>query len=223
MSFSTDHRADVRLSRAGASALNDTELLALILGDGSQADLDMAEKILKAVDGIEELPRHIDALARIEKIRPEQFNRLTAAMQIARRLMTPNAKRATYIRTAKDAMPYVADMAYLAQEELRVLVLDPNDALLAVRTIYKGNAYQIPNLLFREILAPNVNFNAPGLILAHNHPPLNAARPSEADRVNTADLKRIAAEIDITVKDHLIVHSTGVTSMLTGMAFSFQS
>ncbi len=61
------------------------------------------------------------------------------------------------------------EMSALAQEQLRVLLLDTKNNLLAQRVIYQGNAN---SSIVRpaEVLRPAVVEPAPNIIIVHNHP-----------------------------------------------------
>ena len=61
------------------------------------------------------------------------------------------------------------EMAPLAQEQLRVLLLDTKNRVMGQRVIYQGN---VNSVVVRpaEVLRPAVAASAPHFILVHNHP-----------------------------------------------------
>ena len=61
------------------------------------------------------------------------------------------------------------EMATLAQEQLRVLLLDRRNRVVGQRVIYLGNCYSAVVRL-AEVLRPAVVEAVPNLIVVHNHP-----------------------------------------------------
>ena len=61
------------------------------------------------------------------------------------------------------------EMSSLAQEQLRVLLLDRRSRVQGQRVVYQGNAY---SSIARpaEVLRPAVVESLPAVIIAHNHP-----------------------------------------------------
>ena len=62
-----------------------------------------------------------------------------------------------------------AEMSVLAHEQLRVLLLDTKNNVVAQRVIYQGN---VNSSVIRpaEVLRPAVVESAPSIIISHNHP-----------------------------------------------------
>jgi DNA repair protein RadC len=56
----------------------------------------------------------------------------------------------------------------------------------------------------REIVKITLEYNAAGVIFAHNHPS-GVAEPSQADRWLTDQLRQALALVDVKVIDHFIV------------------
>ena len=61
------------------------------------------------------------------------------------------------------------EMGALAQEQVRVLLLDRRNRVVGQRVIYQGNAYSSV-VRPAEVLRPAVLEGVPHLIVAHNHP-----------------------------------------------------
>ena len=61
------------------------------------------------------------------------------------------------------------EMAPLAQEQLRVLLLDTKNQVLGQRVVYQGN---VNSAIVRpaEVLRPAVIEAVPSIIISHNHP-----------------------------------------------------
>lgn len=67
----------------------------------------------------------------------------------------------------------------------------------------------------RDIVRLAICFNATALLLAHNHPSQDS-RPSRQDIESTCRLKRLLAEVDVDLLDHLIFVADSYRSMKTG-------
>lgn len=105
----------------------------------------------------------------------------------------------------------VATMADLDHEQLRVLFLDRGNRLLADEIVSRGTVSRLtiyPRMVLRRAIA----LNATALILVHNHPG-GQADPSSDDIEGTRRIVALAAALDITVQDHLIVAAGNVGSM----------
>ena len=80
-----------KLARAGAAALGDNELVAIVIGQGQQraSALDLANGLLASLGGVAGLARAArDELMRISGIGPARAAQLVAAMELGRRCIT---------------------------------------------------------------------------------------------------------------------------------------
>ena len=95
------------------------------------------------------------------------------------------------------------EMTPLAQEQLRVLLLDVKNRVIGQRVVYQGN---VNSVVVRpaEVLRPAVAESAPHFILVHNHPSGDPT-PSSQDRALTGDLYRAAKLLDIDLLDHVVI------------------
>ena len=103
------------------------------------------------------------------------------------------------------------EMSALAQEQVRVLLLDVKNNVLAQRVIYQGN---VNSSILRpaEVLRPAVIECAPSIILSHNHPSSDPT-PSPEDVQVTNDLQKAAELLGIELLDHVIIAGKRFTSM----------
>ncbi len=95
------------------------------------------------------------------------------------------------------------EMAGLAQEQVRVLLLDIKHRVVGQRVIYQGN---VRAALVRpaEVLRPAVVAGIPRLIVCHNHPSGDPT-PSTEDTALTRVLVEAADLLGIQVLDHVII------------------
>ena len=95
------------------------------------------------------------------------------------------------------------EMEGLAQEQLRVLLLDTRNRVIGHHLVYQGNVSSItirPAEVFREALLAN----APKILIAHNHPS-GDAEPSPEDVRVTGQLLQGAQLLGIELLDHLVI------------------
>ena len=104
-----------------------------------------------------------------------------------------------------------AEMATLAQEQVRVLLLDRRNRVVGQRVIYQGNAYSSV-VRPAEVLRPAVVVAAPNIIVAHNHPSGDAS-PSPQDVEVTRELARAAELLGITLLDHVVIGGDEAVSL----------
>jgi len=103
------------------------------------------------------------------------------------------------------------EMAGLAQEQVRVLLLDTAHRVVGQRVIYQGNVRAV---LVRpaEVLRPAVIEAIPRLIVCHNHPSCDPT-PSAEDRALTRALVGAADLLGIQLLDHVIIGGARAVSM----------
>ena len=95
------------------------------------------------------------------------------------------------------------EMSNLAQEQLRVLLLDTKNHVIGQRVVYQGN---VSSSIVRaaEVLRPAVVEAVPSIAIAHNHPS-GSADPSPEDVAITRKLKQAADLLDIELVDHVVI------------------
>ena len=103
------------------------------------------------------------------------------------------------------------EMAVLAQEQVRVLLLDRKNRVVGQRVIYQGNDFSSVVRL-AEVLRPAVVVAAPNIIVAHNHPSGDPT-PSPADIRVTKDLAEAAKLLGVELLDHVVIGRGEVTSL----------
>ena len=95
------------------------------------------------------------------------------------------------------------EMAPLAQEQLRVLLLDTKNHVVGQRVIYQGN---VSSAIVRnaEVFRPAVIEAVPAIIVSHNHPSQDPT-PSPEDAALTRELVQAGKLLDIEVLDHVVI------------------
>jgi DNA repair protein RadC len=97
----------------------------------------------------------------------------------------------------------VAELGHLTREELRVVLLDTRNGVLAMPTVYVGNV-SAALVRIAELFRDAVRLHAARLILVHNHPSGDPT-PSPDDLHMTAEAVAAGRLLDIAVLDHLVI------------------
>ena len=92
----------------------------------------------------------------------------------------------------------------LAQEQLRVLLLNTKNQVMGQRVIYQGN---VSSAIVRtaEVFRPAVIEAVPGIIISHNHPSPAIPTPSPEDADLTRELVQAGKLLDIELLDHVVI------------------
>ena len=95
------------------------------------------------------------------------------------------------------------EMASLAQEQLRVLLLNTRNEVVGQRVIYQGN---VNSAIVRpaEVLRPAVVESVPSIIVSHNHPSGDPT-PSPEDVAITKDLAAAGKLLGVELLDHVVI------------------
>ena len=95
------------------------------------------------------------------------------------------------------------EMAPLAQEQLRVLLLNTRNQVLGQRVVYQGN---VNSSIVRpaEVFRPAVIEAVPSIIISHNHPSQDPT-PSPEDAAITRELAQAGKLLGIELLDHVVI------------------
>ncbi len=103
------------------------------------------------------------------------------------------------------------EMSALAQEQLRVLLLDRRNRVLGQRTVYQGNVFSSV-VRAAEVFRAAVVESLPAVVMAHNHPSGDAS-PSPEDVSITRDLAKAGKLLGIELLDHVVIGGKGFVSL----------
>lgn len=211
----THDRPREKLERAGAGALGDNELVALIVGHGTARTpaLEIAERLLSAAGGLHGLTRlNRDDLAQVPGVGAAVAGRLVAAIELGRRtLVRPPPVRERF-RSAGEAAAYLMpQFGAHPVERFGVMSIDSSHRLIRTRLLSVGslNATIVhPREVFREATAAG----AAAIIVFHNHPSGDPT-PSPEDFDLTNRLIRAGHVMGIDIIDHVILGDAQYCSM----------
>ncbi len=207
--LSSVDRPREKLLTKGETALSDAELLAVLLGSGTQRSgvLDVAAKILHASNG--DLSKVDTAqLLKVGGVGKAKACQVVAAMELGRRHLS---RRRAVIRDAEDALPYLAGIRNEKQEHFVCLSLNGANEVLATRVVTVGllDSNQVHP---REVYADPITDRAASILCAHNHPS-GTLEASPEDIAITRRLANAGELLGIRVLDHLIVTCDGFLSL----------
>ena len=211
-----------RLAARGATGLSSAELIGLVWGVGMQraSATALAEDALVACAGLRGLAAASSReLERVPGVGPARAARLTAAFELGRRAVLDWPVGRWTIRSPRDlGQRLLAELGHLEREELRVVLLDTRNGVLAMPTVYRGNV-SVALVRIGELFRDAVRLHAARLIIVHNHPSGDPA-PSPDDLHMTAEAVAAGRLLDIAVLDHLVVgHGTWVSLRDRGVTF----
>ena len=199
-----------KLLRAGAGALGDSELIALLLGSGTRARgaLLVAQDVLMTAEGAPGLARiGVDALCRIGGVGPSRAARLLAAVELGRRTLFGDPGDRPQMLSSKALAAYLLPRyAGSAVERFGVMLLDQKQRvirseILTVGTIDAGMMH--PREVFRVALLASASY----VVVFHNHPSGDPS-PSTEDRFATRRLRDAGEMVGIPLLDHVILGAT---------------
>lgn len=204
-----------RLKSRGASALNNAELLAIILrtGTASESVLNLAARLLAHFGGLGGLSKaSFSELSSVKGVGPAKAAETKAALELGARLYSLQPEQRVIIKSPQDiANLLMGEMGFLDQEELRVVLLNTKNQVIAIPSVYKGS---VNTSLIRvaELFREAIRQNCPALAVVHNHPSGDPT-PSEDDIRVTKQIVVAGKSLDIEVLDHLIISQQKYVSL----------
>lgn len=210
-----------RLLMSGPMSLSNGELLSLVLstGEGSAGVLERMQSLFESHSFTQLMRMDIGELLKKHRLGEAKAAQLVSLLEIARRLTIPSSEEKYQIRSPADAARLVfPDMSHLDHEEMRVLVLDTKNCVVANISLYKGT---INSSVVRtaEVFRHAVTRNAPGIIVFHNHPS-GSVEPSEEDIAVTKALIEAGKLFEIDLIDHIIIGGLNFLSLKEKMMWS---
>ncbi len=206
-------RADAaaRVDQLGVEACADEELLAVLLGPAAGAAR-TARRLLDRFGSLADVCRADPVELRIAGVASPVALRPAAAVEVGRRVARGAAGERWLVRSPADAAdPLLGAMGALEREELRVLLLDTKNVVVAERTVYRGNLAG-SSVRVGEVFRDAVRRCAAAIVVAHNHPSGDPS-PSGEDMRITAELAEAGRLLDIELLDHIVIGRGRWTSL----------
>lgn len=196
-----------KLIEKGASALSDSELLAIILRTGrpNKSVLQLARELLENFGGFRGLLHASPNLVmQISGISVARYSELQAILEIARRYLYQTIQRKDILKCTEDTIVFLRSRLRDEPREIFAgIFLDHRNYIIAYEELMKGTL-QTAQVYPREVIKRILHYNAASIILAHNHPS-GYPEPSEADWKLTQKLQFMFEVMSTTLLDHIII------------------
>ena len=199
-----------KLRQKGAASLSDQELIAILLGRGTEGHdvMSVARQVLKILDSTNCQPSLKD-LQTIEGMGPAKAALIYAALEFSRRRIRPEGLKISF---PPDVLPLIRHYADRKQEHFICVSINGANEVIATRVVSVGlvNKTQVHP---REVFADPITDRASAIIVAHNHPS-SGLTPSKEDIEITNRLKSAGETLGIRLLDHIIFNNNGYYSIL---------
>lgn len=196
-----------KLSRVGAEALGDGELIALVIGSGtrSRGALTVAQDVMAAAGGgVHGLTRlGIDGLCRVRGVGVSRATRVLAAVELGRRTLARHADRQKML-TPGDVAGFLAPLySGFPVERFGVMLLDAKHRVMRTAILSTGTV-DASIVHPRDVYRVAALASAASIVVFHNHPSGDPT-PSQDDRQVTTRLRQAGELMGIELADHVIL------------------
>jgi DNA repair protein RadC len=213
--WAKDDRPREKLLFNGAATLSDSELLAILIHNGSKEKtaVDLAKDILKlSKDNLAELGKlSVKDLMKVKGIGEAKAISIAAALELGRRRQTSGMLQKKIISSSIDIADYcIAKLKDYRHEVFAVMYLNRANKINHFEIVSEGGitgTVADPRIILKKALEED----AVSIILCHNHPS-GSLKPSRADEDLTHKIKEASKYFDIRVLDHMIVSDAGYFS-----------
>ena len=210
------HRLQRRFLRAGRQAVDDPDLLELLLSGRRSVD-DAGALAASLLDMFGTAPRALaarpDRLRSVPGLSEDAIAALKAAEALGIRMAradVPDTVRPSFGSYDK-VIEYCRTLAgHREVEEFRILYLNRKNRLIADECLQKGSVCHTP-VYPREICIRCLELQASAILALHPHPS-GDPEPSRADIDMTNRIRDALKTIEVTLLDHVIVTPTGSVS-----------
>ena len=215
LSWAEEDRPREKLQLKGKAVLSDAELIAILIGSGSQAlsAVDLAKHILSHVNNDLNILAKLNFkdLTKFKGIGEAKAISIISALELGRRRKDTLTQSRPQIRSSQDAYQLmIPDLMDQPTEQFWVIMLNRSNKVISKRAICLGGVSGTvvdPKLIFKIAIEDL----ASGVILVHNHPSGNL-KASQADIRLTEKIKQAGQLLEIPILDHLIFANDGYLS-----------
>ena len=194
-----------RLVAKGPENLKNKELLAILLGTGTEGKnvIEVAEQILEKYPVKNFFQLKYEDLLKIKGINSAKACTILASQELVKRALDVRDESLPQINSVQDVLAQSVYMRDKSREHLMALFLNARNELLYKKPMFIGTLNA--NLVHpREIFQEALKQNAASVILAHNHPS-GDNEPSEDDILITKRISEAGKMMGVEVLDHVII------------------
>jgi len=200
-----DSRPRERLVKFGVKNLSDSEILALILGQGTKEEnvIEMSDRLINKYSLDKLSLCSLKELQEIKGIGSAKACQILALFEFNKRHnLSKNEMK--HIKSAKDVFDlFYEKLKDEKQENFFILMLNNKNYVIGKEFISRGTLdFSIAHP--REIFKPAIKNSASKIILIHNHPSGDPF-PSGRDLEVTEKIKELGEMMDIKLVDHIII------------------
>lgn len=214
--WADDDRPREKLLRKGAGALSNSELLAILINNGTPENnaVELAKNLLSAArNDLKTLAnmsvRELVKL-KIKGLGEAKATTIAAALELGIRRNMASTERQKVSQSHDIALYLSAQLAHRRREVFAIVLLNKANKIIHFEVISEGGitgTVADPRVILKKAL----EYDAVAVILCHNHPSGNL-KPSKADQLITQQIKTAAAYLQVAVLDHIIVSDEGYFS-----------
>ncbi len=204
-----EDRPREKLLKKGARHLKNYELLAVLLGSGTQGKdvIKLSKEIIQMLEKNFESVT-LKRLVEVHGLGQAKAMQILSAIELSRRYLI---KRNVKITSAADVHRELSEYITKKQEYFLCITLDGASHIIEKRIISIGTLNQ--SLVHpREVFSDAITDRAAGIIIAHNHPSGQLEASIEDKRV-TKRLKEVGTIMGIELLDHVILSRDGYLSL----------
>ena len=212
-----EERPREKLLAYGPGALNNAELLAVLLRSGTRKKsvLRVAEEILARIkeQGLTAMVHiSVPELAKIDGVGKVKAATLQAAIELGRRLSMQQAAKIEIVHGPEDVAHFAMPRYRFEQKEhFAVMLLNTKNHILGMPEVSVGSL-SASVVHPREVFRAAIDYAAASMILLHNHPSGDPT-PSREDIAVTERLVKAGKIMDIPVLDHVVLGNERFTSL----------
>lgn len=202
-----EERPRERMLRAGAGALSNAELLAILLRTGTinESAVALAQRLLIEAGGLRRLVEmNTEQLTALKGIGHAKALQVQAGIELGKRLVRTAQPETVTIRSPHDVSQLMMEeLRYLQKEHFVCLFLNTKNHVIGQETLSIGslNASIVHP---REVFLAAIKRSSASIICVHNHPSGDPT-PSPEDIDITRRLVEAGSVIGIDVLDHVII------------------
>lgn len=213
--WAEEDRPREKMILRGKTNLTDAELLAIIIGSGTQSisAVDLAKLILMKNDNnLNNLARlSIKDLMNFKGIGEAKAINIVSAMELGRRRKEQDPDKKVLITCSADIYELMkTEMLDLNTEQFWIVLLNRRNGVIRKYRISVGGVSGTvadPKIIFKK----GLEHLASSIILIHNHPSGNI-KPSQSDLHLTQKLKKAGEFLEMPILDHIIFTDNGYFS-----------
>lgn len=200
-----------KLKLYGEESLNDSELLSIIIKNGTKnlSAIEIAQKLISTnaekendLSFLKEIS--INDLMKIEGIGRTKAIEFKAICELIKRIDKPiNEKKLKINSSADVANLLMHELKELKHEVVKLLMLNNKNTLQKIKTIAIGCSNSA-SFDIKQLLSEPVKLQIPKIIVVHNHPSGDPT-PSKTDIEFTKQLYITSKMLGIELVDHVII------------------